>query len=68
MGNDWRDEARRQGILDPDDLSAYIKIPKRTLYQWRVRGLGPKGIKIGRHLRYRQSDVDAWLDAQAATG
>jgi excisionase family DNA binding protein len=52
-------------LLSPDDLSEYIDVPKATLYNWRLRGYGPPAIKVGRHLRYRQADVEAWLDHQA---
>ncbi|MGI8753977.1 MAG: helix-turn-helix transcriptional regulator [Acidimicrobiales bacterium] len=38
-----------------------IKAPLATVYQWNHRGTGPKALKIGRHLRFRRSDVDAWL-------
>lgn len=45
-------------------LAAWLKIPPRTLYDWRRRGVGPKAHVIGRHLRYRRSDVESWLEAQ----
>jgi predicted DNA-binding transcriptional regulator AlpA len=35
-----------------------------TLAYWRYMGKGPKFIKLGRAVRYRESDVNAWLDAQ----
>jgi hypothetical protein len=40
-------------------------VPPRTVYNWRTRGLGPRGIRVGRHVRYRLADVDAWLDGLA---
>lgn len=49
----------------PERLAEYLGIPVKTLYQWRHRGVGPRAIKVGRHLRYRPSDVERWLDAQA---
>jgi len=36
----------------------------QTLYRWRVDAKGPPAVKLGRHLRYRWTDVDAWVDAQ----
>jgi len=46
-------------------LSAYLGgIPERTIYNWRLRGQGPPAYRVGRHLRWRRSEVDAWLDAQ----
>lgn len=48
------------------DVSAYLGVPVATLYQWRHLGTGPKAYRLGKHLRYRQSDVDAWLADQVA--
>ncbi|HEX3592091.1 MAG TPA: helix-turn-helix domain-containing protein [Pseudonocardiaceae bacterium] len=47
-----------------DDVSTYLGVPKQTLYQWRTRGYGPRGCRVGKHVRYRRADVDAWLDMQ----
>ncbi len=33
-----------------------------TLYQWRTRGYGPEGRRIGKHLRYKPEDVVTWFD------
>lgn len=51
-------------LLDPAALSEYLGIPIGTIYQWRHRGRGPRSIRVGRHLRYRLADVEAWLDSQ----
>jgi len=45
------------------DVSTYLGVPVMTLYHWRRTGYGPKGKRIGRHLRYRPEDVRAWVDA-----
>jgi len=45
-------------------LSGYIGIPERSIYNWRQRGEGPPAYRIGKHLRYRRSDVEAWLDGR----
>ncbi len=37
-----------------------------TLHQWRYLGKGPRAIKAGaKYLRFRPSDVAAWLDRHA---
>lgn len=51
--------------MTPEELAGYLKIPVSTCYAWRYKGTGPKGSKVGRHVRYRRSDVDAWLESQA---
>lgn len=48
-------------MLTMDELSRYTQTSKSTLYSLRSQGRGPKGIRIGRALRFRKSDVDAWL-------
>jgi excisionase family DNA binding protein len=51
------------GILTIDQAAAYLSIPKATLYTWRTRrvGFGPRAVKVGGCLRYRRSDLDAWV-------
>jgi excisionase family DNA binding protein len=52
-------------LLTPQVVADALGVPLQTLYTWRVKQAGPRGIKVGRHLRYRRSDVEAWLEAQA---
>ncbi|MFI7079435.1 helix-turn-helix transcriptional regulator [Micromonospora sp. NPDC049903] len=33
-----------------DDVSAYLRFPVQTLYQWRTRKYGPPAARVGRHL------------------
>lgn len=51
------------GIFTIDQAAAYLSIPKATLYTWRTRraGFGPRAVKLGGCLRYRRSDLDAWV-------
>lgn len=50
-------------LLQPDDVCAYLGITKRTLYEL-VATRRIEHIKMGGLLRFRQSQLDAWLDAQ----
>lgn len=62
------DSRSPEPLLSAEDVAAFLSIPVRTLYQWRHKGTGPKGIRVGRHLRYRQQELEAWLDnLQAAS-
>ncbi|TDD56602.1 helix-turn-helix transcriptional regulator [Saccharopolyspora elongata] len=47
-----------------DDVSNYLGVPVGTLYQWRSRGYGPVGRKIGKYVRFKPDDVERWFDAQ----
>jgi excisionase family DNA binding protein len=58
----------RQPLADQEALAAYLKVPERTLEQWRRARKGPRWALVGRHVRYAWSDVDAWLDQQARGG
>ncbi|MGX7825629.1 helix-turn-helix transcriptional regulator [Actinokineospora sp. 24-640] len=48
-----------------DEVAAYLRVPVTTVYQWRTRGYGPVGRRVGRHLRYRAEDVARWVDGLA---
>jgi len=50
-------------LLRPDEVAAILDVPLRTIYRWRSHHEGPRGYRIGRHVRYRVDDVDKWLDA-----
>lgn len=54
-------------VFDTEEVAGYIKIPAKTLEQWRYLGKGPAYIKVGKHVRYRASAVNAWLDSQSKT-
>lgn len=51
-------------LLTPEEAANVLGVPLTTLYQWRHRRRGPRSIKVGRHLRYRPADIEAYLDAQ----
>lgn len=46
-----------------DDVAVYLGIPVKTLYQWRYRGYGPRGRKVGKHVRYDPDQVRAWFES-----
>ena len=47
-----------------DDVSAFLRVPTATLYQWRHHRVGPPAFKVGRHLRYDPAAVRSWLTSQ----
>jgi excisionase family DNA binding protein len=49
-------------LIDIDALALYLDLSKNTIYDWRKRGQGPAAFKLGKHLRWRLSEVDAWLE------
>jgi excisionase family DNA binding protein len=51
-------------LLRIEDLARYLGVPVTTIYDWRVDGKAPRAIKVGRHLKFAVSDVQAWLAQQ----
>jgi predicted DNA-binding transcriptional regulator AlpA len=49
-------------LLSTEDVARILVVPVNTLYCWRYKGTGPKAYRVGKHLRYRLSDVIAWLE------
>ena len=49
-------------LLRPDEVAALLDVPLRTMYRWRSRHDGPRGYRIGRHVRYRVDDIERWLE------
>ena len=47
------------------EVAEYLDVSTQTLYNWRNLGTGPKSSRIGGRVRYRWTDVDAWVDARA---
>jgi excisionase family DNA binding protein len=53
-------------ILTLEELSAYLKIPRSTLYKIVREGRIPCQ-KVGRHWRFRKAAIDRWLEETRAT-
>lgn len=42
-------------------VSAYLNVSPNTLNYWRRTGRGPRGVRMGKILRYRRSAVEEWI-------
>jgi len=42
------------------DVAGFLGVPKKTIYSWRTSGKGPKGFRVGKHLR--------WHPARSSSG
>ena len=51
-------------LLTTQQLADYLGVPVATLYSWRHAGEGPPGFRVGKHVRYRWSDVEEWVRGQ----
>lgn len=54
-------------LLGVHELASHLDVPVKTLYAWRYRREGPPALRVGRHLRYRWSDVQAWIQQRIDT-
>ncbi|MFF2163800.1 helix-turn-helix transcriptional regulator [Streptomyces sp. NPDC102340] len=52
--------------LTPVDVAELLAVPVETVYQWRRKRTGPRGFRVGRHLRFDPADVRAWVESQMA--
>lgn len=52
-------------LLSLRETAEYLGVTEHTIYQWRYQGTGPTGLKVGGRVRYRLSEIEAWLDANA---
>jgi len=51
--------------LSVDDVAAYLGIRRGTVYKW-VERLDLPARKVGRLLKFRRSEVDAWVERRSA--
>jgi Helix-turn-helix domain len=58
-------------VLDPllkdDEAAAYLRIKKQTLRAWRVSRDGPAFVRVVGAVRYRLSDLIAFVEAGVRT-
>ena len=53
-------------LMSLEDVAEMLGVPTSTLYQWRYRGIGPRGYRLANgRVRYRRADVEQWLAEQA---
>ena len=48
-----------------EEFAAELGVPVRTIYGWRSKGIGPRGYRLGKHIRFRREDIEAWLESHA---
>ncbi|MDT8320745.1 MAG: helix-turn-helix domain-containing protein [Xanthomonadales bacterium] len=59
----WRTNSAND-LFDTQQAAEYLGLKRTTLEAWRCRGGGPKFAKFGRVVRYRQSDIDSWIESR----
>ena len=55
--------ASQPSFMTTDEVLDFLRINPRTIYRLIHRGDLP-AVRVGRQWRFRQSDVEAWLERQ----
>ena len=69
MGNDKEpaESVRLPRMLNSTQVAQALGVNRSTLCRWRAQGVGPRVYWLGKASpRYRQEDVLAWLERNAA--
>jgi predicted DNA-binding transcriptional regulator AlpA len=52
-------------LLNHNEAAAWLRVSPATLYLLNKEGRGPKKIRIGGSVRYREGDLADYVEAQA---
>ena len=52
-------------LASVEELADFCFVSTATVHQWLYKGTAPKSYKIGKHRRFRWSDIYAWLEDRA---
>jgi predicted DNA-binding transcriptional regulator AlpA len=55
-------------LVSTSQLAVYLGVAPQAIYDLRTAGRGPRAVKVGRELRYRISEVEAWLSSLEEPG
>jgi excisionase family DNA binding protein len=53
-------------LMTPQEVADFLRLPVLTLQTWRAKRTGPRAYRVGRHVRYRRDDLEAWFENQQA--
>ncbi|MEW6170514.1 MAG: helix-turn-helix domain-containing protein [Candidatus Omnitrophota bacterium] len=51
----------QESLMTIEDLALYLKVKKRTIYDWLKRGKIPAAKVIGQW-RFRREKIDKWIE------
>lgn len=59
IGEQWQTALHNEVVI-----AGLLDCKIKTLQKWRVTGDGPPFVRVGRLVRYRQADVEAWINSR----
>lgn len=54
-------------LMTIEDLAAYLKVSRRTIYEWLKRNKIP-AVKLVGQWRFHKDKIDAWMERQITVG
>jgi excisionase family DNA binding protein len=54
-------------LLSTKEVAELLGVPYRTILDWRP-DQRPPAARIGKHLRFKPSDVESWVEDKMASG
>ena len=67
-GSHQSDPDHLDRLISENEAASFLGYTVRALQNWRVRGGGPRFIKVSsRSVRYRRRDLIAWANSLART-
>jgi predicted DNA-binding transcriptional regulator AlpA len=61
-------DERLQSLLNEFDVARITALSVASLRRYRLFGQGPKFLKLGAAVRYKPTDVSAWLESRPSGG
>lgn len=59
------DELHDEALLTTKEVAEAYRISEQRLRNLRWQGRGPRGVKIGRSVRFRIKDVRDWINGRS---
>ena len=53
-----------RNVLSARQSGSYLGCSESVLRLWRSQGKGPRYFRAGKLVRYRKTDLDAWIEAR----
>ncbi|WP_442946329.1 helix-turn-helix domain-containing protein [Oerskovia sp. USHLN155] len=54
-------------LMSVAQLAGHLGVSERTVYRWCAERTGPTALRVGSSLRFRPTDVEAWLETRVPT-
>jgi excisionase family DNA binding protein len=66
LRRNWRamEAASSNNALSLEQASDYIGVSEAAMRSWKRGGKGPAFFRAGKLLKFRKSDLDAWIEAR----